>query len=203
MPACPLQSTRGSSDTLRQRLKRDKALADAGVALATDSRLFRHPGAVQNYPAGVDSGSDSSDSGDGDQHGARSTSHALDAAAKEDDAPETHQSASDSEIEGAVAKPRRDLSQAQPPVALTFSKHRARGMITAGNGAAGGTANVPAEAMAAAQQAKQALIEAGHVPGVLLCSLAGTTLFASVSCSCSSWDHVLSHRQQHFLKGLV
>ena len=120
-------SARGGSQTVRQQLRRDKALADAGVAVQRDSLLYRqqhvqhgdptaeqrkhpaaaaHPGAVKSALAP-------------DSCATSPAPRAI--SSKERAAPPS--SESDSSDDGGVSRrPARDLSAARPPVSVTFSR---------------------------------------------------------------------------------
>lgn len=156
-------SARGGTDTTRQRLKRDKVLADAGAALPADSRLFKRPAVT---PMDTEASDTSTSDGQGlpaDLQSSSKTSVVAEGRDSEDRAGSGSHSESDSEAAGKAA---RDLSHVLPPVAVTFSKKRKRGSGTAEVGEqAQARPAVSADAMLEAQQEQAALIASGAVPG--------------------------------------
>jgi hypothetical protein len=167
-------SARGGADTLRQKVKREKVLADAGIDLPEDSRLFRNVMA----DAPTTSESQDSDVACPIQSGMKpavvlQARTAVHTAVNQKDlahpsptrrpAPDSH---SDDDMDQGP-KLARDLSKVMPPVAVTFKKKKkgkdqgedmAKVLGPQERGA------VSASAMKRAKLAKATLEGAGEVP---------------------------------------
>jgi hypothetical protein len=177
-------STRGASDTLRQRLRREKALAAVGAALPSTSQLLRH-----GHTAKAVERSSSDAAEESRQNCAPSTVAAVATAdrhtcgiaiegavqqASHDSTSVSTSSHSDCSQSGQPQPPMRNLASAMPPVMVTFGQKQRVLEGTAPDPKSVAQSSSDEHLRSAVDKAKllrAEMVAAGDVPGAVPCAL--------------------------------